>query len=182
MIKRLSIFTIIILNLSLKGEIPQDSLQIQYAIVGMSFFEDHDVIKIKVPPWIKSSDLIPQIKRAVIWPGQPAPVKTTYVYVFKETDQVGDVSQTGAIYQPDKGFIWNLASWIPAQIPSGIPTKRDLEIYYDLIDQIIQDGSSLQNQKIRSSIAEEYSLTIHDLDSIYVFVKYWLAEEEKKHH
>lgn len=181
MLKQLIIFMVIILYLSSPSENPQDSLQIQYAIVGMAFYEDHDVIKIKVPPWIKTSDLIPQIKRAVIWPGKPPPEKTTYIYVFKETDQVGEVSQTGAIYTPEKGFMWNLSSWIPIQMPVGIPTKRDLEIYYDLIDQIIQDGSSLENRKIRSSIANKYSITLYDLDSIYVFVKYWLVEEEKRH-
>jgi len=181
MIKQLIIFMVIMSYFSSNSEIPQDSLQIQYAIVGMAFHEDHDIIKIKVPPWIKTSDLMAQIKRAVIWPGEPPPEKTIYIYVFKETDQVGDVSQTGAIYTPEKGFIWNLTSWTPIQMPTSIPTKRDFEIYYDLIDQIIQDGSSLENRKIRSSIAREYSLTLPELDSIYVFVKYWLAEKEKRH-
>ena len=169
-----------ILWFSSHSENPQDSLQIQYAIVGMAFHEDHDIIKIKVPPWIKTSDLMLQIKRVVIWPGEPPPDKKTYVYVFKETDQVGDISQTGAIYTPEKGFIWNLSSWTPIQTPSGTPTTKDLEIYYDLIDHIIQDGSSLENRKIRASIAGKYFLTLPELDSIYVYVKYWLGKEEKK--
>ena len=169
-------------HLSINSGIPQDSLQIQYSIVGMYFHEDHDVIKIKVPPWIKTSDLMLQIKRAVLWPGEPPPDKKTYIYVFKETDQVGDVSQTGAVYTPKKGFVWNLSSWKPTQMPEGIPTERDFEIYYYLIDRIIRDGLNFGDRKIRSAVAKEHSLTLSELDSIYVFVKYWLAEEEKKNH
>jgi hypothetical protein len=180
MIKQLIILKLAILLLSLNRGISQDSLQIQYSIVGMQFNEDRDILKIKVPPWIKTRDLMAQIKRAVIWPGNPPPQKKTYVYVFKETDQVGEVSQTGAIYSPKIGFTWNLAAWEPTRMPSGIPTEKDFEVYYYLIDRIIQDGSDFGDQKIRSSVAAEFSLTLPELDSIYVFVKYWLAETEKR--
>jgi len=157
-----------------------DSLKIQYAIVGIYFNEDHDIIKIKVPPWLQTSDLMFQIKRAVIWPGEPAPTKLTYIYVFKETDQVGDVSQTGAVYTPGKGFKWSLSSWQPTPKPSGIPTEKDFEIYYVLIDRILQDGATLGDQELRSKVASEFSLTLNELDSIYTFVKYWLVEKEIK--
>jgi hypothetical protein len=93
---------------------------------------------------------------------------------------VGEESQTGAIYVPKKGFIWNLSSWEPTLMPEGIPHERDFEVYYYLIDRIIQDGSNFGDRKIRSAVAKEYSLTLSELDSIYVFVKYWLAEEEKR--
>ncbi|UCF64492.1 MAG: hypothetical protein JSW33_01300 [bacterium] len=157
-----------------------DSLKIQYAIVGIYFDEDHDIIKIKVPPWLKTSDLMSQIRMAVIWPGEPAPKKTTYIYVFKETDQVGDVSQTGAVYTPGKGFKWCLTSWQPTPEPSGIPTEKDFEIYYVLIDRILQQGATLGDQELRSEVAGEFSLTLSELDSIYTFVKYWLVEKELK--
>jgi hypothetical protein len=179
-LKQLHIFTMMFLLSGIHRGIPQDTLQIQYSIVGMHFYEDHDIIKLKVPPWLKSSDLIPQIKRSIMWPGEPPPVKTTYIYIFKETDQVGEKSQTGAIYKPKKGFIWNLSSWEPTEMSKEMPMERDFKIYYYLIDQIIQDGSDLGNRKIRSTVAEEYSLTLSELDSIYVLVKYWLSEEVKK--
>jgi len=170
MIKQLISLILFFFCLNIGSGIPQDSLQIQYSIVGMHFHEDHDVIKIKVPPWMKSSDLILQIKRAVLWPGEPPPDKITYVYVFKETDQVGEESQTGAVYSPKKGFAWKLSSWEPTQMPAGIPRERDFEIYYDLIDRIIRDGSNFGDWKFRSAVAKEHSLTLSELDSIYVFV------------
>jgi len=158
----------------------QDSLKIQYSIVGIYFDDDHDVIKIKVPPWLPTSELISQIKRAVIWPGEPVPQKTTYIYVFKETDQVGEISQTGAVYTPGKGFKWSLANWKPAPEPQGIPSENDFEIYYVLIDRIIQEGATLGDQELRKSVADQFSLTLNELDSIYTFVKYWLLERDNK--
>jgi hypothetical protein len=180
MVKQLIILYLCIILLSMRSGFPQDSLKIQYAIVGMQFHEDRDILKIKVPPWLKTSDLMAQIRRAVWWPGNPPPKKKTYVYVFKETDQVGETSKTGAVYMPNQGFHWNLASWKPTQMPGGVPTQNDFALYYYLIDKIIQDGSNFGEQEIRSLVAKEYSLTVKELDSIYVFVKYWLAEEENK--
>ena len=86
----------------------QDSLNIQYSIIQIEFFEDHNIIKIKVPGWLKTSELMEQLQYLVIWPNEPPPTKIIYIYVFKETDQIGDTSETGCIYIPQKGFICHI--------------------------------------------------------------------------
>ncbi len=158
----------------------QDSLQVEYSIVSMNFYHDHDEIKIKVPAWLKSSDLVFQIKRSILWPGEPPPQKRTYIYVFKETAQIGDVSSTGAVYIPGKGFIWSLSEWDPVDPPEGHPSEQDLNIYYSYIDRVIQQGSSLNNNRIRSQIAMDNAITISELDSIYSWVKYWLHKKKEE--
>jgi hypothetical protein len=158
----------------------QDSLDIHYSIVGMKFYSDHDVIKIKVPPWLKSSEVMFQIKKAIQWPGEPPPRKKTYIYVFKETAQVGEASQTGAVYIPGKGFIWSLSDWKPIEPPDRRPSENDLNIYYTFIDRIIQNGSSLDNTRIRREVAQEFHLSVAELDSIYSWVKYWLGKKQEE--
>ncbi len=153
----------------------QDSLEVQFSIVGMSFHGDYNELKIKVPPWLKSSELIPQIKRAVIWPGEPLPGKKTIVYVFKETDQIGEVSKTGAVYLPGIGFRWSLSEWQPGIIPDKIPAARDIDIYNTFIDRILVEGSSLDNYDIKRKVATEYNISLGELDSIYCWVKFWMT-------
>jgi hypothetical protein len=156
----------------------QDSLDYSYSIVGMAFYEDHDIIKIKVPPWLKTSELVPQIKRVLFWPGSSPPSKRTFIYVFKETDQIGESSNTGAIYIPKEGFIWNLTDWNPAKIPDSVPSESDIAVYYSLIDQIIENGSSLDNTMVKRRVAADYNLSIYQLDSIYSMVKFWLSKKQ----
>jgi len=156
----------------------EDSLSIQYSIVGMMFYGDHDVLKIKVPPWMKSSELVFQIKKAVIPDERFPPTKKTYIYVFKETDQVGATSKTGAVYDPGKGFRWDLKDWRPTQFPDIKPTEKDFEIYDDFIDTIIQEGLTLTNIESRQKIAAKYQITIAHLDSICAYVKYWLNRQQ----
>jgi hypothetical protein len=156
----------------------QDSLDYSYSIVGMAFFEDHDIIKIKVPPWLKTSELVSQIKRILFWPGSPPPHKKTYIYVFKETDQTGESSNTGAIYIPQKGFIWKLSEWKPSKIPDTVPSRSDFSVYYSLIDQIIESGSSLDDTEVKQRVATNHNLTLYQLDSIYSVVKYWLSKKQ----
>lgn len=158
----------------------EDSLEVQFSIVGMNFYADHNVIKIRVPAWLKSSELIPQIKRSVVWPGEPPPAKLTYIYVFKETDQIGEKSKTGATYIPGKGFRWSLSDWQPAEIPEGIPTERDLGIYNHFIETILTEGSSLDNQDAKKKVARLHNISIAELDSIYSWVKYWLAKKQRE--
>ena len=160
--------------------IAQDSLEYQYSIVGMAFYSDHDIIKIKVPPWLKTSEVIFQIKSVLFWPDRPAPEKRTYVYVFKETDQIGEASKTGAVFYPDKGFLWSLSDWAPAKIPDQIPSEKDLNIYYSLTDRIIEQGSSFNNLEIKKEIAKQYYISTSTVDSIYTFVKYWLSSKQQK--
>jgi len=158
----------------------QDSTRIQYAIVGMSFYGDHDVVKIKVPPWLLTSELMEQIKLSILGPSSTFPLKKTYIYVFSETDQVGDISSTGALYTPGKGFLWSLSEWTTKDVPDTIPSEKDLEIYYTLIDRIVKDGSTLDNLEIRKQVAAEFSMSIAQLDSVYSWVKYWVSLQQDK--
>jgi hypothetical protein len=158
----------------------KDSTKVQYAIVGMSFYGDHDVVKIKVPPWLLTSELMEQIKLSILGPSSSFPLKKTYIYVFSETDQVGDISSTGAVYIPGKGFLWSLSEWTSKDLPDATPSEKDLEIYYILIDRIVKDGSTLDNLEIRKQVAEEYSMSISQLDSIYSWVKYWVSLQQDK--
>jgi len=155
---------------------PQEQVEVQYSIVGMEFTTDYDVIKLRVPPWLKKDELILQITRAVIWPGEPPPAKKVYIHVFKETDQVGDTSESGAIYVPQQGFIWDLEEWKPASIPEQIPSKRDINIYNYLIESILNEGLTLDNMPIRVKVAQNFDITVTELDSIYSNVKYWLVK------
>jgi hypothetical protein len=155
----------------------QDSLNIQYSIVGMMFYQDHDVLKIKVPPWLKSSELVFQIKKAVI-PDDNPPHKKTYIYVFKETDQVGATSKTGAVYTPGRGFRWDLKDWKPTIFSGNTPTAKDFEIYNDFIDTVIREGLTLNNIESRQKVAREHQLTLAQLDSICAYVKYWLNRHQ----
>ena len=155
----------------------QDSLNIQYSIVGMMFYQDHDILKIKVPPWMKSSELVFQIKKAVM-PDDNPPHKKTYIYVFKETDQVGATSKTGAVYTPGKGFRWDLKDWRPTIFSGNTPTDEDFEIYNDFIDTVIQEGLTLNNTESRQKVAKKHQLTLARLDSICAYVKYWLNHHQ----
>jgi len=156
----------------------EDSLSIQYSIVGMMFYGDHDVLKIKVPPWMKSSELVFQIKKAVIPDERFPPTKKTYIYVFKETDQVGATSKTGAVYFPGRGFRWDLKDWRPTLFPDTIPTDKDFKIYDDFIETIIQDGLTLSNIESRRKVAVKYQITLAQLDSICAYVKFWLNRHQ----
>ena len=158
----------------------QDSLKVQYAIVGMSFYSDYDVVKIKVPPWLLTSELMEQIKLSVSGPSSTLPDKKTYVYVFKETDQVGDISSIGALYLPGKGFSWCLSGWTAQNIPDQIPSEKDLEIYSTFIEQIVINGSTLDNLEVREQVSQKYSLSVSELDSICSWVKYWMGLQQKK--
>ena len=152
----------------------KDSGEIHYSIVGMNFYYDYDVIKIMVPNWLSKDDLIEQTKRVLIWPDEPPPHKKTYVYIFKETDQIADYSNTYATYIPNKGFLWNLENWEPTIFKDEIPTERELIIYSALMDSIFKNGSTLDNIEVRKKISNSFNISVPRLDSIYTKVKYWL--------
>ena len=151
----------------------QDSPNIQYSIIQIEFFEDHNIIKIKVPGWLKTSELMEQLQYLVIWPNEPPPTKIIYIYVFKETDQIGDTSETGCIYIPQKGFIWNLNKWQPKSGMVVVPSDSELTIYNTLVDSILKQGSTINNRELRFEIARRFNLTLRQLDSIYTKVKHW---------
>lgn len=159
--------------------VAQDSLNIRYSIVQMEYQPTKDIIKIKVPGWLKTSELMEQIRRVVIWPNEPLPKKKTYVYVFKETDQLGTTSRTGAVYIPDYGFLWDLREWEPDDKLYHSPTARELLIYYALVDSIITRGATLDNTRIRHQISRQFSISVGQLDTLYSRVKYWLENDGK---
>jgi len=158
----------------------QDSLKIRYSIIGMEFHNDFDIIKVKVPNWLSTSELMAQLRRIIIWPGEPLPKKKVYIYAFKDTDQIGDISKTGCVYIPGKGFRWDLDEWTPEPINLVIPTDRELLIYNALTDSIIKKGSTLNNREIRQEIARQFNMSLKELDSICVRVKYWWNKKQKK--
>ncbi|MEJ2637434.1 MAG: hypothetical protein P8184_19370 [Calditrichia bacterium] len=151
----------------------QDSLKIHYSIVQMEFHGDHDVIKIKVPNWLKTSELISQLKYIVQWPGDPPPRKKIYVYVFKETDPIGSQSRTGCVYTPGKGFLWDLRNWNPEEFSSEAPSDSEINIYNTFVDSLLANGITSSNQKVKEKIARLYDISVSRLDSIYVKVRYW---------
>jgi hypothetical protein len=159
--------------------ITQDSLGIKYSIIGMRFYNNYDVIKVKIPNWLTKSQLMYQLKSVLFWPGDPPPKKKTHIYVFKETDQVSDISDVGCTYSPQNGFTWNLECWEPETIEFTVPSERDLLIYNTLTDTLITAGLTLSNEKIRTEIACKFGITLHELDSIYMRVKYWWEERSK---
>jgi hypothetical protein len=139
----------------------------------MTFFDKYDVVKIQVPPWMEATELKIQIRHSILWPGDPPPKKLTYIYVFKETDQIGDTSTTVAIYTPKRGFQWRLQNWKPAKFPDRVPSDFDFTVYNTLIDRIIKEGSTFNNREIRTQVAKDFDLTVTQMDSIYSWVKFW---------
>ncbi len=150
-----------------------DTLNIRYEIFSQKYFQDKNIIKIKVPPYFSTSEVMEQIKLALQWPGDPPPQKITTVYVFKETDQIGDSSQTGATFIPGVGYIWNLKDWKPIEFPLEEPTQLEKVIYNAFLDSIFAYGLSTHNIEIKKKVAKQFNIKVTKLDSIYFKVKYW---------
>lgn len=151
-----------------------DTLNIQYEIVTQLYLQDKNIIKIKVPPYLSSLEVMEQIKLVFQWPGDPPPKKLTSVYVFKETDQIGETSTTGATFIPGKGIAWSLKDWKPIKIFLVEPTLYEKIIYNTLLDSLFSHGLTMHNMEIKNKIANEFSITVTKLDSIYFKVKYWM--------
>jgi hypothetical protein len=151
----------------------RDTLNIRYEIVTQLYLQDKDIIKIRIPPFLSIVEVMEQIELVFQWPGDPAPKKLTDVYVFKETDPIGETSITGATFIPGKGIAWSLTEWKPIELSLLEPTVREKIIYNALLDTLFARGLSPGNMEIKSKIANEFGLTISRLDSIYFKVKYW---------
>lgn len=151
----------------------RDTLNIRYEIVAQSYLQDKDIIKIKVPPFLSTAEVMEQVKLVLQWPGDPLPKKLTSVYVFKETDQIGETSVTGGTFIPGKGIAWSLTNWKPIELILSEPTVREKIIYNALLDTLFARGLSIDNMEIKTKVAHEFGLTISKLDSIYFKVKYW---------
>ena len=152
----------------------QDTLDIRYEIISQSFSPDGNVIKIRIPPFLSTPEVMNQIRLVLQWPGDPPPKKITSVYIFKETDQIGDTSETGAIYIPGKGFQWKLNNWQPVEFPLKEPTLQEKIIYNTFLDTIFAQGSTMHNVEIKKEIAKQFNITVSKFDSIYFKVKYWM--------
>ena len=151
----------------------RDTLNIRYEIVTQSYFRDKDIIKIKVPPFLSTVEVMEQVKLVLQWPGEPPPKKVTSVYVFKETDPVGEISITGGTFIPGKGIAWSLADWKPIELSLSEPTIREKIIYNTLLDTLFARGLSAGDVKVKNRIADKFGITSTKLDSIYFKVKYW---------
>lgn len=156
-----------------------DSLNIQYQLLQTNYFERETEIKIKVPPYLKTSEVMEQIRLAVQWPGDPPPQKQTTVYVFRENAGEGDRSKTGGRYIPGKGFKWDLRDWEPdTTIFHYTPRLIDRIIYNALLDSLLADViNSMEfeskDNPIKKKVAREFEISVAQLDSIYYRVKWW---------
>jgi len=168
------ILIILVIHISVEAQPDgRDTLDIRYEIVGQLYLQDKDIVKIKVPPFLSTAEVMKQVKLVLRWPGDPPPQKLTSVYVFKETDPVGETSTTGATFIPDKGIAWSLTDWKPVPLSLSEPTIREKIIYNALLDTLFARGLSFDNMEIKRKVANEFGLTISKLDSIYFKVKYW---------
>ena len=162
---------IICTNLNARSNL--DSLNIRYEIVAQNFNAHETILKIKLPPYLSTPEVMEQVRLSVQWPGDPPPKDKTIVYVFKETAKIGDESKTGAIYFPGKGYKWQLEDWTPEEIPLVEPTVKEKLIYNTLLDSIFARGMTIHNEEIKDQIAHQFDMTVSELDSIYLKVKYW---------
>ena len=156
------------------GENNTDTLNIMYEIVGQQFHSEENIIKIKLPPFLTTDEVMEQIKLALQWPGEPPPTQTTYIYIFKDSDKIGAKSNTGAVYIPHKGFKWNLNEWKPSKIKLSEPTLQEKIIYNTLLDSMFSKSFDYENIELKKTVANRFKISITQLDSIYFKVKYWI--------
>jgi len=179
--KTLIILTVLLLmGMALAQQNYCDSLNIQYEIIHLEFHSGYDVIKIKVPPYLSTAELMDQIRKVVIWPDSPPPRKKTMIYVYKDMDAVGAVSKTGAVYMPGKGFYWDLRDWKPDSSFLRAPTPMEIEIYNVYLDSLLKKGIRMGSDSIKQMVAESYQISPRKLDSIYCQIKWWLEIQKRK--
>lgn len=168
------LFAILFLN-SVLSQTSQDSLNILYQIVSQQFLGNENILKIKLPPFLSTVEVMDQIKLSVQWPGEPPPSEKTLIYVFKETDKIGTESTTGAIYIPGIGYKWNLQNWTPMSFDLREPSLQEKLIYNTFLDSMFANGITLNNDdaEIKEVIAKQFNISVSKLDSIYIKVKYW---------
>ena len=162
-----------------------EKYDIQYRLLQTHYGQSADVIKIKVPPYLSTSQLMTQCRLALQWPGDPLPRKKTTIYVYRDDDPLGTKSGVGLLYTPGKEIQWDLAEWQPdTLIFSYQPTPLDQVIYNTVLDSLYAEGmyaSELEsdNAPVKKQLAEDFQLTVPQLDSIYYRVKRW-GELKKK--
>ncbi|GAB4331055.1 MAG: hypothetical protein Kow0037_07400 [Calditrichia bacterium] len=87
-----------------------------YTICQTEYSPQMNTIKVKVPNWLKTHQVMEQLRLVLTWPDQPLPQKPTRIYVFKETDREGSTSTNGCLFLPGRGFLWDLKNWHPDSI------------------------------------------------------------------
>lgn len=162
-----------------------EQLDIQYRLLQTHYGQTADVIKIKVPPYLTTSQVMAQCRLALQWPGDPLPQKKTTIYVYRDDAPVGTMSGVGLLYTPGKEIQWDLAEWQPdTLIFSYEPTPLDKIIYNTVLDSLYAEGmyaSELESDyaPVKKQLAKDFELTVQQLDSIYYRVKWW-GELKKK--
>ncbi|MFZ0390425.1 MAG: hypothetical protein WAN36_08190 [Calditrichia bacterium] len=156
------------------GGTAQHLEKIRYSIVQMRFGPHVDTLKVKVPDWLNTSEVMEQINLLIFWPGEPPPAKQCVIYIFRDTDPIGAVTDNGALYRPGRGITWSLREWNPRKITRRTPSPEEIEIYYALVDSILANGATIHNREVLQAVAREYHVTTSRLDSIYLEVRYWL--------
>ena len=156
-----------------------DSLNVQYRLIQSNYGIYEDIIKIKLPPHLNTSEVIRQVRMVVQFPGSPPPQKKTTVYIFKDDARVGDRSKNGGVYQPGKGFKWDLEDWHPdGRIFSYEPRDFDFLVYNALLDSMFTNGFYAlefedEESASKQNVARRFDLKVAELDSIYYRVKWW---------
>jgi len=150
-----------------------DSLNVQYDIVHIECHPGYDLIKIKVPPYLSSQEVMKQVRLVLFWPGASPPRKKTKVYVFKETALYGTKSHTGGVYFPGHGIKWDMVDWSPDSSLIQKPSPREINIYNSLLDSLFKEGLQFSEIDHRHAIARRMKIAPAKLDSIYFRVKFW---------
>ncbi len=171
----------------LAQEVDRDSLEIKYRLIENYYSQYEDIVKIKLPPYLSTREVMEQVKLSVQWPGDPPPSKRTRIYVFRDDAVIGDKSATGAMYFPGKGFRWDLTDWLPdLSIYTYRPGSVDKMIYNTVLDTFFsaemfaseystapEAGSKMIRNK-KKNVASLFDITTTEMDSIYFRVKWWL--------
>lgn len=179
MIKRVCLFSLLLFAAGYAQESGWDTLNIKYNLLQTNYSSDRNTVKIKVPPYLTTREVMEQIYLAVRILGGAEVSKQTTVYVFKDHDRVGDRSKTGGVYVPGKGFEWDLREWKPdTTIRNFTPRLIDRMIYEALMDSMFADGIEPlafedRNNPTKKKVAREFEISVAQLDSIYYRVKWW---------
>lgn len=156
-----------------------DSLGICYEIVHMEFHQDYDVIKIKLPPYLSSAEVMEQIRKVIFWPDAPPPKKRTKIYVYRDTDTYGSSSKTGAVYIPGKGFLWDLRDWKPDSSFLRTPTPAEIRIYNTYLDTLLRRPLQWDDSTARRAVSQALGISRSHLDTVYFRVKWWLQVQKR---
>jgi len=161
------------------GMAQQQDLNIRYTILGTTYGEKENKIKIKVPPYLSRQEVSRQIRLAIAWPGDPLPEVLTKVYVFRDDAVLGNTSRLGGIYSPVEGFIWHLRGWAAdTTIVTYELTSRDRQVYNTLLDSMFaKQNFKLESKTLSATakrdIAWQFDLSTTQVDSIFYLVKWW---------